>query len=104
MPARSRFLDRMSNSDDDSCFEGPKVCRTGEAESNKGSFIAAYVSVESVLVLFWLTASLVVLPLILPPLPPPPLILLLVPIAILVVLLVLALMPCNANNSVASAV
>ncbi|KAJ4957593.1 hypothetical protein NE237_024704 [Protea cynaroides] len=57
------------------------------------SFPASYFSVESFLVLLCLTASLLILPVILPPLPPPPFMLLLLPIAILAVLMILAFMP-----------
>ncbi|KAF5783185.1 hypothetical protein HanXRQr2_Chr11g0505011 [Helianthus annuus] len=50
-------------------------------------------SVETVLVLVGLAASLLILPLILPPLPPPPLMLLLLPIVILGGLMVFAFLP-----------
>ncbi|CAH8347162.1 unnamed protein product [Eruca vesicaria subsp. sativa] len=53
----------------------------------------SYFSLESMVVLVGLTASLLILPLILPPLPPPPFMLLLIPIGIMVLLMVLALMP-----------
>lgn len=58
----------------------------------------SYFSLESLLVLICLTASLVILPLILPPLPPPPLMLLLLPIGILAVLMILAFMPSNLRD------
>ncbi|XP_018437102.2 ARGOS-like protein [Raphanus sativus] len=58
---------------------------------------ASYFSLESVLVLVGLTASLLILPLILPPLPPPPFMLLLIPIGIMVLLMVLALMPSSSS-------
>ncbi|XP_010526912.1 PREDICTED: ARGOS-like protein [Tarenaya hassleriana] len=54
---------------------------------------ASYFSLESLVLLVGLTASLLILPLILPPLPPPPFMLLLVPIGILAVLMILAFMP-----------
>ncbi|KAJ0239836.1 ARGOS-like protein [Hirschfeldia incana] len=54
---------------------------------------SSYFSLESMVVLVGLTASLLFLPLILPPLPPPPFMLLLIPIVIMVLLMVLALMP-----------
>lgn len=57
-----------------------------------------YFSLESIILLLGLTASLLLLPLILPPLPPPPFMLLLVPIFILVVLMILALMPSNVRD------
>ncbi|KAM3337674.1 ARGOS-like protein [Capsicum galapagoense] len=58
----------------------------------------SYFSLESIILLLGLTASLLLLPLILPPLPPPPFMLLLVPIFILLVLMVLAFMPSNVRN------
>nr|ACN38309.1 ARGOS [Solanum lycopersicum] len=57
-----------------------------------------YFSLESIILLLGLTASLLLLPLMLPPLPPPPFMLLLVPIFILVVLMILAFMPSNVRN------
>ncbi|KAJ0258489.1 ARGOS-like protein [Hirschfeldia incana] len=59
----------------------------------------SYFSLESMLVLIGLTASLLILPLILPPLPPPPFMLLLIPIAIMVLLMVLALVPSSSYNT-----
>lgn len=59
---------------------------------------ANYFSLESLLLLSCLTASLLILPLILPPLPPPPFLLLLVPIGILALLMVLAFMPGNIRD------
>ncbi|VVB03312.1 unnamed protein product [Arabis nemorensis] len=58
---------------------------------------ASYLSLESMFVLIGLTASLLILPLILPPLPPPPFMLLLIPIGIMVLLMVLAFMPSNSK-------
>jgi hypothetical protein len=49
-----------------------------------------------------LTALLVFLPLVLPPLPPPPLLLLLVPVGLMAVLLALALVPSDGRGAVAS--
>ncbi|KAL5998414.1 hypothetical protein ACLOJK_009354 [Asimina triloba] len=66
------------------------------------SIPASYFSVESFLVLFCLTASLLLLPLILPPLPPPPFTLLLVPIGIFAVLLILAFMPSDVRDIASS--
>ncbi|KAL0907320.1 hypothetical protein M5K25_021721 [Dendrobium thyrsiflorum] len=60
--------------------------------TNTRSLSLGYFSVESFLLLACLTASLLFLPLILPPLPPPPVMLLLLPIGILLVLLILAFM------------
>ncbi|KAK3035390.1 hypothetical protein RJ639_032918 [Escallonia herrerae] len=59
---------------------------------------ASYFSLESLLLLVCLTASLLILPLILPPLPPPPSMLLLLPICILGVLMILAFMPSNVRD------
>ncbi|KAF3554681.1 hypothetical protein F2Q69_00017987 [Brassica cretica] len=59
---------------------------------------ASYFSLESMVVLVGLTASLLILPLILPPLPPPPFMLLLIPIGIMVLLMVLALMPSSSSS------
>ncbi|KAK8457781.1 hypothetical protein SEVIR_3G245300v4 [Setaria viridis] len=49
-----------------------------------------------------LTALLVVLPLVLPPLPPPPLLLLVVPVGLMAVLLALALVPLPSDGRGAS--
>ncbi|KAF8101268.1 hypothetical protein N665_0208s0053 [Sinapis alba] len=59
----------------------------------------SYFSLESMVVLVGLTASLLILPLILPPLPPPPFMLLLVPIGIMFLLMVLALVPSSSYNT-----
>ncbi|XP_062183767.1 protein AUXIN-REGULATED GENE INVOLVED IN ORGAN SIZE-like [Phragmites australis] len=69
-----------------------------EEPSRGGSFWARHFSV-SFLLLVGVTASLVILPLVLPPLPPPPSILMLVPVAMLVVLVVLAFMPTSVSRS-----
>lgn len=61
-----------------------------------------YFSLQSFLVLLCLTASLLILPLILPPLPPPPFMLLLLPVGIFVVLLVLAFMPSDVRGIASS--
>lgn len=61
-------------------------------------FSKSYFSLESLFILICLTASLLVLPLILPPLPPPPFMLLLLPICLLLVLVVLAFMPSNVRD------
>ncbi|CAL9122502.1 unnamed protein product [Musa textilis] len=61
-----------------------------------------YFSTESFVVLVCLTVSLLILPLILPPLPPPPSMLLLLPIGILVVLMILAFMPSDIRNITSS--
>ncbi|CAL1352386.1 unnamed protein product [Linum trigynum] len=54
---------------------------------------SGYFSLESLFLLIGLTASLHILPLILPPLPPPPFLLLLIPIGIMVLLMFLAFTP-----------
>ncbi|XP_050373381.1 protein AUXIN-REGULATED GENE INVOLVED IN ORGAN SIZE [Argentina anserina] len=59
---------------------------------------ASYFSLESLLLLVCLTATLLILPLILPPLPPPPFMLLFLPIGILAVLMILAFMPSNVRD------
>ncbi|GAB4825669.1 hypothetical protein Ancab_008542 [Ancistrocladus abbreviatus] len=64
----------------------------------KKPFKVSYFSIESLLLLICLTASLLILPLILPPLPPPPFMLLLLPIGILALLMILAFMPCNVRD------
>ncbi|KAJ4884971.1 auxin-regulated protein involved in organ size [Raphanus sativus] len=60
---------------------------------------ANYFSLESLVILVGLTASLLILPLVLPPLPPPPFMLLLIPIGIMVLLIVLAFMPSSSSSS-----
>ncbi|KAG2722363.1 hypothetical protein I3760_02G125200 [Carya illinoinensis] len=66
--------------------------------SSKRLLTASYFSIESLLLLVCLTASLLILPLVLPPLPPPPFMLLLLPIGILAVLMILAFMPSNVRD------
>lgn len=86
-----------------------KVLRTSSAKrlyvehkrpqvNSQRPFPSSYFTVESFVILGCLTASLLVLPLLLPPLPPPPFLLLLLPIGILVVLLILAFMPSDTQN------
>ncbi|KAL1561444.1 hypothetical protein AAHA92_04148 [Salvia divinorum] len=60
-----------------------------------GGKIWRYFTSESVVLLGCLTVSLLILPLVLPPLPPPPFLLLLLPIFILGLLMNLAFMPSN---------
>lgn len=62
---------------------------------------SSYFSLESMLVLVGLTASLLILPLILPPLPPPPFMLLLLPLCIFAVLMVFAIMPSSSSSNAA---
>ncbi|KAL6652673.1 hypothetical protein ACP70R_011598 [Stipagrostis hirtigluma subsp. patula] len=68
-----------------------------EEPSRGAGFCTRYLSV-SFLLLLGVTASLVILPLVLPPLPPPPSMLMLVPVAMLVMLLVLAFMPTSGGR------
>ncbi|KAL3828418.1 hypothetical protein ACJIZ3_017220 [Penstemon smallii] len=64
--------------------------------------ILRYFTLESLFLLFCLTVSLLILPLILPPLPPPPFMLLLLPICILGLLMILAFMPSNVREASSS--
>ncbi|XP_043705376.1 ARGOS-like protein [Telopea speciosissima] len=73
-----------------------------QGNNSRKSFPASYFSVESFMVLICLTASLLILPVILPPLPPPPFMLLLLPIAILLVLMILAFMPSDIRDIASS--
>ena len=52
-----------------------------------------YFGIEAFFVLAFLTVSLLILPLVLPPLPPPPSLLLLLPVCLLILLVALAFMP-----------
>ncbi|KAF0895260.1 hypothetical protein E2562_008588 [Oryza meyeriana var. granulata] len=61
-----------------------------------------YFSIEAFLVLVFLTMSLLILPLVLPPLPPPPSLLLLLPVCLLILLIVLAFMPTDVRNMASS--
>jgi hypothetical protein len=61
-----------------------------------------YFGVEAVLVLTCLTVSLLILPLVLPPLPPPPSLLLLLPVCLLILLMVLAFMPTDMRSMATS--
>uniref|UniRef100_A0A803KTZ0 ARGOS-like protein n=1 Tax=Chenopodium quinoa TaxID=63459 RepID=A0A803KTZ0_CHEQI len=67
--------------------------------TGKKALRGGYFGLESMFLLVCLTASLLILPLILPPLPPPPFLLLLVPIGILgLLIMILAFMPSNIKN------
>ncbi|KAL6523278.1 hypothetical protein OROGR_016881 [Orobanche gracilis] len=55
-------------------------------------------NVKAVVLMILFTASLLVLPLVLPPLPPPPMMLLLIPVAIMAVLVFLAVTPPQLPN------
>jgi hypothetical protein len=59
-----------------------------------------YLNVQLIILFLWVAASLVFLPLVLPPLPPPPLSLLLLPVGLLAVLAALAFVPLDAQNKV----
>uniref|UniRef100_A0ACD6A2G6 Uncharacterized protein n=1 Tax=Avena sativa TaxID=4498 RepID=A0ACD6A2G6_AVESA len=61
-----------------------------------------YFGAEAFLVLACLTVSLLILPLVLPPLPPPPSLLLLLPVCLLVLLMVLAFMPTDVRSMATS--
>ncbi|CAH8265892.1 unnamed protein product [Arabidopsis lyrata] len=80
-----------------------ELFRTLSSQNSPRRLISAsYFSLESMVVLVGLTASLLILPLILPPLPPPPFMLLLIPIGIMVLLMVLAFMPSSNSKHVTS--
>lgn len=70
--------------------------------SSWNAFVSSYFSAKSFLMLLSVMASLIFLPLVLPPMPPPPLSLLLVPIGIFLVLLILAFMPPSGVQSITS--
>ncbi|GAB2217938.1 hypothetical protein Droror1_Dr00001152 [Drosera rotundifolia] len=80
-----RLSDRKTKNFQDS-FSQVNDKRTSKAA-------VSFISLKSSMLLMCLTASLVILPLVLPPLPPPPSMLLLLPICILAPLVVLAFMP-----------
>ncbi|KAL0322799.1 UNVERIFIED_CONTAM: protein AUXIN-REGULATEDINVOLVED IN ORGAN SIZE [Sesamum angustifolium] len=61
--------------------------------------MSRYFTLESLFLLICLTVSLLILPLVLPPLPPPPFLLLLLPICILALLMILAFMPSNVRDT-----
>lgn len=72
--------------------EGRKSEDCRSFSGGHGRKMFRYFTLESLFLLFCLTVSLLILPLILPPLPPPPLMLLLLPICILALLMILAFM------------
>ncbi|CAN4109200.1 unnamed protein product [Withania somnifera] len=57
-------------------------------------------SLIAILIMVFLTISLLVLPLVLPPLPPPPLMLLFIPVLLMVLLAFLAFTPSQLPNNV----
>ncbi|XP_062228021.1 ARGOS-like protein [Phragmites australis] len=61
-----------------------------------------YYTAELVMALLFVAASLVFLPLVLPPLSPPPFLLLLVPVGLLAVLVALAFVPLDAQSHLAA--
>ncbi|KAF8087849.1 hypothetical protein N665_0565s0034 [Sinapis alba] len=106
----NKIMDMRRDNRQDMTFRGPaqasmmmskqEYFRTLSSQNSPRRLISAgYFSIESMVVLVGLTASLLILPLILPPLPPPPFMLLLIPIGIMVLLMVLALMPSSSSSS-----
>ncbi|XP_030528145.1 ARGOS-like protein [Rhodamnia argentea] len=78
--------------------EGKKMEYSRQRSARRLLPASGYFSLQSFYVLICLTVSLLILPLILPPLPPPPFMLLLLPIGILAVLMMLAFMPSNVRD------
>jgi hypothetical protein len=78
-----------------------RLMRAAHAEDEPGRGPGFWANCFSVPFLLFLgvTASLVILPLVLPPLPPPPSMLMLVPVAMLLVLLALAFMPTSGGRT-----
>jgi FtsH-binding integral membrane protein len=77
--------------------------RQQEADLHDRKVIAStYFSIGAFLVLACLTVSLLILPLVLPPLPPPPSLLLWLPVCMLILLVVLAFMPTDVRNMASS--
>ncbi|BAT13422.1 Os11g0247000, partial [Oryza sativa Japonica Group] len=72
------------------------------AAEKKTAATSNYFSIEAFLVLVFLTMSLLILPLVLPPLPPPPSLLLLLPVCLLILLVVLAFMPTDVRSMASS--
>ncbi|KAL3506991.1 hypothetical protein ACH5RR_032373 [Cinchona calisaya] len=77
-------------------LEGKRMEYRRSLSQGKRIFSASYLSFEGLFLLVCLTVSLLLLPLVLPPLPPPPFMLLLLPICIMALLMFLAFMPSNA--------
>ncbi|KAK9288995.1 hypothetical protein L1049_017466 [Liquidambar formosana] len=94
------LMDRRARQNPTPPIQGKKIdYQRSFSQGNTRRLIPAnYFSLESLLLLVCLTASLLILPLILPPLPPPPFMLLLLPIGILAVLMILAFMPSNVRD------
>ncbi|KAM3311426.1 hypothetical protein ACQJBY_031850 [Aegilops geniculata] len=70
--------------------------------ADKKVVIPNYFGIEAFFVLACLTVSLLILPLVLPPLPPPPSLLLFVPVCLLILLMVLAFMPTDVRSMATS--
>ena len=70
--------------------------------ADKRAAASNYFGIEAFLVLACLTISLLILPLVLPPLPPPPSLLLLLPVCLLILLVVLAFMPTDVRSKATS--
>jgi hypothetical protein len=70
--------------------------------ADKKVVIPNYFGIEAFFVLACLTVSLLILPLVLPPLPPPPSLLLLLPVCLLILLVVLAFMPTDVRSMATS--
>ncbi|KAI3459893.1 hypothetical protein Pfo_016556 [Paulownia fortunei] len=79
--------------------EGRKLDYCRSFSQGHGGKMFRYFTMESLVLLVCLTVSLLILPLILPPLPPPPFLLLLLPICILALLMILAFMPSNVRDA-----
>ncbi|XP_066337908.1 protein AUXIN-REGULATED GENE INVOLVED IN ORGAN SIZE-like [Miscanthus floridulus] len=69
---------------------------------DKKVIASTYFSIGAFLLLACLTVSLLILPLVLPPLPPPPSLLLWLPVCLLILLIVLAFMPTDVRSMAAS--
>ncbi|PIN21018.1 hypothetical protein CDL12_06290 [Handroanthus impetiginosus] len=73
-----------------------EYCRS--LSQGHGGKMSRYFTSESLCLLVCLTVSLLILPLVLPPLPPPPFLLLLLPICMLALLMILAFMPSKVRD------
>ncbi|KAF6990207.1 hypothetical protein CFC21_007437 [Triticum aestivum] len=80
---------------------GAQGKRVGAQGQGASAATAGYFTAELAVLFLCLTALLVFLPLVLPPLPPPPSLLLLVPVGLMAVLLALAFVPSD-SRSIAS--
>nr|XP_051191528.1 protein AUXIN-REGULATED GENE INVOLVED IN ORGAN SIZE-like [Lolium perenne] len=73
-----------------------------EGQQRAPAATGGYFTAELAVLFLCLTALLVFLPLVLPPLPPPPSLLLLVPVGLMAILIALAFVPTEGRNSIAS--